>query len=310
MSPDKNKKPAEAKEPRRALGRGLDALLPVAQIAAAAAVRAESPFQTVGIERVHPRRDQPRKRFDPAALDELARSIEEQGLIQPLVVRRGDDDGYEIIAGERRWRASQQAGLREVPVVIKDVDPDEAFELALVENVQRQDLDPLETAQAYRRLMDEHQYTQDQLARRIGKDRSTVANTLRLLQLPDEVQERVVARELTEGHARAILSLKEPGEIAKLARVAAEKGWSVRQTEQFARRRLEGPKPAPADGPKETPAPSAKSANVRDLEKKLEAALGLPVAIRTDGAMRSGTVEIGFDDLDQLDGFLKRVLGE
>ncbi len=307
---DKNKKPVETKEPRRALGRGLDALLPVTQIAAAAAARAESPYQLVGIERVHPRRDQPRKRFDTNALDELARSIEEQGLIQPLVVRRNEGgEGYEIIAGERRWRAAQQAGLREVPVVIKDVDSEDAFELALVENVQRQDLDPVETASAYRRLMDEHKYTQDELARRIGKDRSTIANTLRLLQLPDEVQDRVVSRELSEGHARAILSLKEPGEITKLARMAAEKGWSVRQTEQFARRKLEGPKPAVTDGPKETASP-ASSANVRDLEKKLESALGMPVAIRTDGAMRSGTVEIGFDDLDQLDRFLKRVLGE
>lgn len=310
MSNDKGKKPAETKEPRRALGRGLDALLPVTQIAAAAAARAESPYQMVGIERVHPRRDQPRKRFDEPALEELARSIEEQGLIQPLVVRRSDEEeGYEIIAGERRWRAAQRAGLREVPVVIKDVDPESAFELALVENVQRMDLDPVETATAYRRLMDEHGYTQDVLSRRIGKDRSTIANTLRLLQLPDEVQGRVVARELSEGHARAILSLKDPGEITKLARVAAEKGWSVRQTEQFARRKLEGPKPPATPDPAKEPAP-ASTANVRDLEKKLESALGMPVAIRTDGAMSSGTVEIGFDNLDQLDRFLRRVLGE
>ena len=179
-----------------------------------------------------------------------------------------------------------------------------------MENVQRMDLDPVETASAYRRLMDEHGYTQDVLSRRIGKDRSTIANTLRLLQLPDEVQERVVARELTEGHARAILSLKDPGEITKLARVAAEKGWSVRQTEQFARRKLEGPKaPAAADPAKEK-VPAASSANVRDLEKKLETALGMPVAIRTDGTMSSGTVEIGFDNLDQLDRFLRRALGE
>jgi len=264
----------------------------------------------VGIERIHPRRDQPRKRFDASALDELARSIEEQGLIQPLVVRRSDTgEGYEIIAGERRWRAAQQAGLREVSVVIKDVDPEAAFELALVENVQRMDLDPVETATAYRRLMDEHGYTQDVLSRRIGKDRSTIANTLRLLQLPDEVQERVVARELSEGHARAILSMKDPVEITKLARVAAEKGWSVRQTEQFARRKLEGPKhPAAPEVPKET-APTS-SANVRDLEKKLESALGMPVAIRSDDTMNSGTVEIGFDNLDQLDRFLRRVLGD
>ncbi len=295
----------EVKE-RRALGLGLDALLPAARGVELAAAKADAPYQLVGIERVRARRDQPRRRFDPQALDELARSIAEQGLIQPIVVRRLDDaEGYEIIAGERRWRAAQMAGKREVPVVIKDVDPSEAFELALVENVQREDLDPVETASAYRRLMDDHGYTQDELARRIGKERSTVANTLRLLQLPAEVQDRVVARELSEGHARAVLSLKDAAEMTRVARAAVEKGWSVRQTEQFAKRVLSPPKPAE---PKPVAVPS--SANVRDLEKRLEAALGMHVAIRTDGAMRSGTVEIGFNDLDQLDAFLRRVLGE
>jgi len=299
----------EPKEPRRVLGRGLDALLSVTAVAQQAAVRADSPYQTVAIERIHPCQDQPRKRFEESALQELADSIREQGLIQPLIVRRRDgaDGGYEIIAGERRWRASQRAGLHEVPVVVREASSDAAFELALVENLQRQDLDPVETASAYKRLLDDHGYTQEELAHRVGKDRSTVANTLRLLQLPGDVLTHVVARELSEGHARALLSAHEPKEILRLARSAVEKGWSVRQTEAAARkpRRLEGPTPS-------KPAPetvASKSPNLRDLERRLEAALGLPVAMRTETGGTSGTVEIAFDSLDQLDGFLEKVLG-
>ena len=324
-------KTAKAPEPRRVLGRGLDALLPVAH--GAAIQRAESPFQQVGIERLHPRKDQPRKRFDDEALGELAASLRQQGVIQPLIVRRlpgatpgtapgtahgaahgaahGGETEYEIIAGERRWRAAQRAGLHEVPVVIKDVTTDEAYELALVENLQRQDLDPVETAQAYKRLLDEYGYSQEALAVRVGKNRSTVANTLRLLQLPAEVLDRVVARELSEGHARAILSAEQPEEIRRLARDAVAKQWSVRQTEQAARRKKPAPG-APAPDAAEIPgaAPEArKSPNVRDLEKRLEAALGMSVAIRQDSDARSGTVEIAYNDLDQLDRFLDRVLG-
>ncbi len=301
----------DTKEPRRVLGRGLDALLPVTAVAQQAAARADSPYQTVGIERIHPRADQPRKRFEERALQELADSIREQGLIQPLIVRRreGPEEGYEIIAGERRWRASQRAGLREVPVVVREATPDAAFELALVENLQRQDLDPVETATAYKRLLEDHGYTQEELAARVGKDRSTIANTLRLLQLPGDVLTHVVARELSEGHARALLSAAEPQEIVRLARNAVEKGWSVRQTEAAARkpRRLEGPA-SPAKGPSAADGPSPKSPNLRDLERRLEAALGLPVAIRAEGGT-SGTVEVAFDSLDQLDSFLDKVLG-
>ncbi len=301
----------DTKEPRRVLGRGLDALLPVTAVAQQAAARADSPYQTVGIERIHPRADQPRKRFEERALQELADSIREQGLIQPLIVRRreGPEEGYEIIAGERRWRASQRAGLREVPVVVREATPDAAFELALVENLQRQDLDPVETATAYKRLLEDHGYTQEELAARVGKDRSTIANTLRLLQLPGDVLTHVVARELSEGHARALLSAAEPQEIVRLARHAVEKGWSVRQTEAAARkpRRLEGPA-SPAKAPSAAEGAAAKSPNLRDLERRLEAALGLPVAIRAEGGT-SGTVEIAFDSLDQLDSFLDKVLG-
>lgn len=303
MSTDKNTpKAPPAKEPRRALGRSFNALLPVTAVAQQAAARSEGPYRVVGIERVHPRKDQPRKRFEEGALSELAASIREQGMIQPIIVRRRDDDDFEIIAGERRWRASQRAGLREVPVVVKEVASDEAFELALVENLQRQDLDPVETAHAYQRLIAEHRYTQDQLAGRIGKDRSTIANTLRLLQLPDEVLERVVAREITEGHARAALSAPDRDEVVRIARLAAERGWSVRQTESAARKKKD-PKPATEA------ATEKKSPNVRDLEKRLEAALGLSVVIRAEAGAQSGTVEVGFDSLDQLDAFVDRVLG-
>jgi ParB family chromosome partitioning protein len=299
------KKANDPKEPRRVLGRGLDALLPIAQVAQAAAARAEGPYQVVAIERVHPRKDQPRKRFDEGRLQDLARSIEEQGLIQPLIVRRidGETGQYEIVAGERRWRAAQRAGLREVPVVTRDASSEEAFELALVENLQRQDLDPLETAQAYQRLLREHEWTQDDLAHRIGKDRSTVANTLRLLHAPPELQSLVVEQKLTEGHARALLSAESPAEVVKLAQTAAEKGWSVRQTEAAARRKERPEKPATK------PAEGRKSPNVLDLEKRLSAALGMPVAVRTDATGKAGTVEIAWDDLDQLDGFVERVLG-
>ncbi len=303
---DKKPKAADPKEPRRVLGRGLDALLPIANVAQAAAKRADSPYQVVAIERVYPRKDQPRKRFEEQALEELSKSIAEQGIIQPLVVRRRDDDAtqYEIIAGERRWRAAQRAGLREVPVVVRETTSDEAFELALIENLQRADLDPIETAQAYQKLLKEHGWTQDDLASRIGKDRSTISNTMRLLQLPGEVADLVTTQKLSEGHARALLSAEAPAEVVRLARLAVEKGWSVRQAEAAARR-----KEKPADKPEEKPAPEKKSPNVLDLEKRLAAALGMPVAVRTDASGKAGTVEIAWDDLDQLDRFIDKVLG-
>lgn len=302
---DKKPKAAETKEPRRVLGRGLDALLPITQVAQVAAVRADGPYQVVGIERVHPRKDQPRKRFDEERLRDLARSIEEQGIIQPLVVRRRDDDPtqYEIIAGERRWRASQRAGVKEVPVVVRESTSDEAFELALVENLQRQDLDPVETALAYQKLLADHDWTQDELATRIARDRSTISNTLRLLTLPTEVQTLVAEQRLSEGHARAVLSAQQPTEIVRLARMAVEKGWSVRQMEAAARRKERPEKPAaPA---KET----TRSPNLLDLEKRLSAALGVPVAVRPDASGKRGTVEVAWDDLDQLDRFVEKVLG-
>jgi ParB family transcriptional regulator, chromosome partitioning protein len=304
---DKKTKSPEPKEPRRVLGRGLDALLPIAQVAQAAAKRADSPYQIVAIERVHPRKDQPRKRFEEQALQELSASIAEQGIIQPLVVRRLDDDPtqYEIIAGERRWRASQRAGLREVPVVLRETTADEAFELALVENLQRQDLDAIETAEAYQKLIREHHWTQDALAERIGKDRSTISNTLRLLQLPGEVVSLLTEQKISEGHARALLSAHSPAEVVRLAKLAVDKGWSVRQTEQATRRKEKtSEKPAAEKSKDDAP----RGPNILDLEKRLSGALGMPVAVRPDASNQRGTVEIAWDNLDQLDRLIDKIL--
>jgi ParB family chromosome partitioning protein len=280
-------------------------------VAQQAAARADSPYQTVGIERIHPRPTSPASASTSAPCKSSPTASASRGSSSRSSCGAGRTPRrrYEIIAGERRWRAAQRAGLREVPVVVRETTPDAAFELALVENLQRQDLDPVETATAYKRLLEDHGYTQEELAARIGKDRSTIANTLRLLQLPGDVLTHVVARELSEGHARALLSAAEPQEIVRLARHAVEKGWSVRQTEAAARkpRRLEGPA-SPAKAPSAAEGAAAKSPNLRDLERRLEAALGLPVAIRAEGGT-SGTVEIAFDSLDQLDSFLDKVLG-
>jgi ParB family chromosome partitioning protein len=306
-SVDKSKKAAE---PRRVLGRGLDALLPAAT--ANAAARVEHEFQRVPIERLRPQKGQPRKRFDDGALAELAESIRAQGLIQPIIARKiQGSEALEIVAGERRWRAAQQAGLHEVPVVIKDVTPSTAFELALVENLQRMDLDPIEVSDAYQRLIDEYGYTQESLAARVGKNRATVANTLRLRQLPESIRERVGSGELSEGHARAILSARDEGEMVRLARDAVAKKWSVRETEAAARKAPKSAASTSAEGKAGARAAATpKSANVRDVEKKLSAALGMAVVIRDDASQSSGVVEIAYDSLDQFDRFLARILGE
>ncbi len=298
VDPKSKKRP----EPRRALGRGLDALLPGATASASARVNSE--FQRIGIERIRPQKGQPRKRFDDTSLAELAASIEQQGLIQPIVVRRSGTD-FEIVAGERRWRAAQRAGLHEIPVVIKDVAPAAAFELALVENLQRMDLDPIETAQAYQRLIDEHAYTQDVVAKRVGKNRATVANTLRLLQLPKAVQQRVVDGTLSEGHARAILGARDAQAMSQLAEESVSHRWSVRQTEAAVRRSAKA-KPAVRGA---RPAAGGKSANVTDLERRLSAALGMRATIHEGSQRGRGRVEIAYDNLDQLDRFIDRVLG-
>lgn len=305
---------------RRALGRGLSALLPggaaprataaAAAAAAAASVdpagglhpRARQYFQA-GIEDIHPAPDQPRKRFAEAELEELAQSIRAHGVIQPLIVRPRSEGGFVLIAGERRWRASQRAGLHQVPVVVQDVSPKESFERALVENLQRSDLNPMEEAEAYARLVSEHGYTQEQIAERVGKERSTVANSLRLLKLPPSVREKVEEGTLSMGHARALLALESVPDIEVVSRQVVARGLSVRATEGLIRQRLKGERARTAPV-----APPAKSASVRDVENRLTKSLGAQVNLTEDKNGKGGTIEIRYADLDDLDRLLERLL--
>ena len=296
------------KEPRRALGRGLDALLPVTGQRAPSGSFDKAVFQCP-IERIVPMRGQPRQFFQEQALDELAQSLREVGLLEPLVVRRlpsasgasPTTDRYELIAGERRWRAAQRAGIREVLVVVKDVSEAAAFELAMIENVQREDLNAIELAEALSRLIKEHGYTQERLAERLGKDRTTIANSLRLLRLPPSVRERVVKGELTEGHARALLAVADDAELQKLADKVVRGRLSVRQTEQLAR----ATRTQNGAGDKPT-TPGAKSASVRDLERRLSIALGTKCEVRDAGG--KGEIAVHYASLDALDAVLDKIL--
>ncbi|MGZ3448448.1 MAG: ParB/RepB/Spo0J family partition protein [Polyangiales bacterium] len=295
-------------EKPRALGRGLDALLPVSADRAPPGFGEKSVF-VCPIERIVPMKGQPRQHFDERALEELTQSIREVGLLEPLVVRKmpaiagapaAMGDRYELIAGERRWRASQRAGLKDVMVVVKDVSPAAAFELAMIENVQREDLNPIELAEAFQRLIKEYSYTQEKLAERIGKDRTTIANSLRLLRLPPTVRERVVRGELTEGHARALLQVHDDAELQKLADKVVRGRLSVRQTEQLARQTKDGKEPGG------TAKPEAKSASVRDLERRLSIALGTKCEVRDQGG--KGELAVFYASLDALDAILDKII--
>jgi ParB family chromosome partitioning protein len=285
---------------RRALGRGLDALLPAP---APTPGQADRTAFTSPLEKIVPQKEQPRQHFDPQKLDELAQSIREHGLVEPLVVRRvPGSDKLELVAGERRWRALQRAGLREALVVVKDVSAKQAFELALIENVQREDLNPVELAEAYDRLVREHGYTQDALAHRLGKDRTTIANSLRLLKLPQRVRAKVVGGELTEGHARALLGAGDGPAVEQLAERVIRGGLSVRATEALVRSRVRRRKARARDG-----LDAAKSTSVRDLEQRLTRALGTKVEVRDRGNV--GEIAIPYADLDALDRLLEKLLG-
>jgi ParB family chromosome partitioning protein len=289
---------------RRALGRGLDALLPSAGAKAPAGYGDKSVF-TCAIEKLAPQKGQPRQHFAKDKLEELAASIREHGLLEPIVVRRvPGQDRLEIIAGERRWRASQKAGLREVLVVVKDVTPKAAFELALIENVQREDLNPVELAEALERLTREHGYTQDTLAERLGKDRTTIANSLRLLKLPASVRARVITGELTEGHARALLGAPTPSKIEELAERVVRGRLSVRAAEALVRQ-LKARGSKSVERGKSAP---GRSAAIRDLETRMMRTAGTKVFVRQDPKSdKKGEIAIPYEDLDHLDRILARV---
>ena len=302
---------------RQALGRGLGALIP----GKSSAERRD--YFECPIARIKRTADQPRQHFDDDALRELSESIAVSGLIQPLVVRQDGAD-YRLIAGERRLRAVTLLGLDTVPVVIKDVSPDEAFELALVENIQRQDLNPVEEAEAYQRLMGDRGYTQDQLAARVGKSRSAIANTLRLLNLGADVRARVASGELSGGAARALLSLPSPDAQAQAADAAVDQALTVRQLESVARRvragdeltdavtaEVEGEEPvaARATRPRTARSDWAPTEDERMRRKqradRLGERLGAPTVIRSRGV--GGTIEIRFQDGQALDAILARL---
>ena len=278
------------------LGRGLSALLGEDEDEQVQLDRLRQ-SRALPVEQLTPGPFQPRRRFDQEDLRELAESVREQGVIQPILVRRAPDgDKYQIIAGERRWRAAQLAQLHEVPVLVREFDDQTAMEIAIVENVQRRDLTPLEEAEGYRRLIDEYSHSQDDIARAVGKSRSHVANTLRLLNLPDEVRVLVEDGQLTAGHARALLSAEDP---AALAREVVTRKLNVRDTERLVQRE-KAPPPAP-------PAPKQKDADTRILEQDLADRTGLAVAISHNSTNGSGSVTLRYQDLDQLDLIVERL---
>jgi len=294
---------------RPALGRGLAALIGDAPMKPAPPPMgaARTGLVKAGIEEIHPSPEQPRRAFDEVRLDELAASIRVHGVIQPLVVRARQGGGFFLIAGERRWRAAQRAGLTELPIVIKDATPAQSFELAMIENLQRADLNAIEEAEGYARLHDDFGLTQEQIAEQVGKDRSTIANAMRLLKLPELVRGQVVEGLLSMGHARALLGLEGmPGGVAAMERAAREviaRGLSVRQTEALVKK-LRTPPAAAAP----TPEGDKKSASVKDLELRLTRALGSRVAITDQGG--KGSLQIAYGSLDELDRLIERFLAD
>jgi ParB family chromosome partitioning protein len=294
----------ELNKQQRRLGRGLDALLPGGG-APIAAQNADG-FRAK-IEDLHPNRSQPRTRFDDATLNELAQSIKDMGVLEPILVRKrapAQGGGFEIVAGERRWRAAQRAGLHEVPVFVRELSESKAFEAALVENLQREDLNPLEAARAFQRLMKDHSHTQESLAQLIGKDRSTVANALRLLKLPESVTDLIESKELSEGHGRALLGAGDITTIVRLAREAIAQQWSVRETEKRARvASAAAAVEEPESGSHTKPPEGDKNPNQRDLEDRLSRTIGARVTVADRKG--KGHLQIAFANYDELDRLTK-----
>ncbi|MGV6806366.1 MAG: ParB/RepB/Spo0J family partition protein [bacterium] len=294
---------------RRGLGRGLDALLGSQQEAAkeegvAATEAASEPRESlrqIPIEQLQRGKYQPRRDMHPEALEELATSIRNQGVMQPIVIRPIGQDRYEIIAGERRWRASQQAGLDTIPAVIRDVDDEAAIAMALIENIQREDLNAIEEAQALIRLQKEFNLTQQEVADAVGKSRAAVANLIRLDSLEDDVKRMLEHGDLDMGHGRALLAL-DGVEQAKLARTVAGKGMTVRQTEDLVRKVLQARENAAAEK-KSTPTIDP---DIRHLQEGLSDKVGAPVSIQ-HGASGKGKLVIRYNSLDELDGILAHI---
>ena len=271
---------------RKALGRGLSALLGTPDLET-------EQLKEIDVDRVLPNSHQPRKNFDEAALNELTDSIREHGVVQPIVVRALDDGFFQIIAGERRWRASQRAGLARIPAVIRDAGEHTALELALIENLQREDLNPMEEAQAYERLIADFGMTQEDVARRIGKSRATVANMLRLLRLPAEVQQWLRENRLTTGHAKALLSLSDLNAILDSAKKIIQGKYSVREAEMLVARYANRPSLDDSAGGRGVDDP-----NVKAAIHALEQALGTKITVQESGG--KGKIELHFYSFEEM----------
>ncbi len=284
------------------LGKGLDALIPGSNPLPTGALqsRNDSGVLMIPVKEITPNPRQPRSHFNPTALAELAASIKEHGVIQPLLVSSNETgDGYILIAGERRWQASQLAGLTEVPVIVRQTSDQQKLELALIENIQRADLNALEEAHAYRQLSDEFRLSHEQIAERVGKSRAAVTNTLRLLKLPDTIQQALVDGRISEGHARALLALATHQAMQAALGTVLSQELTVRQTEELVRK-LSGEKPAPA--PKSGPSP-----DVRALEERIRTSLGTKVSLKT-GKKGDGSLTVYFYSEEELTALLNRLV--
>ena len=279
---------------RSGLGRGLDALIP--------SVEGKTNLQgvvEVSIAKIKPNPRQPRTQFNPGELDELAASIREHGIIQPLIVSKsGEEDQYTLIAGERRLQAAKQAGLSAVPVIFREANEQQYLELALIENLQRTDLNPLEAAEAYRQLAEEFGLSHEVIAERVGKSRTAVTNTLRLLKLPVDIQQAVLEKNITEGHARALLALPTPQAQSAVLQVIIEKSLNVRQTEELVRK-YTGQKSSPIEKPTASP-------EVKAIEDRLRSHLGTKV--RLNHGKRGGSITITYYSDEELDTIINRIL--
>lgn len=271
---------------KKVLGKGIHALIPEG-------VDDRGNFFFVGIEKLHPNKSQPRKSISQEKLRSLAASIKEKGILQPLLVRPVEN-GYEIVAGERRWRAAQEVGLMEVPVVVQEFGEQESLEAALIENLQREDLNPIEEALAYVELMKQWKLTQETLAVRLGRNRSTIANTVRLLRLAPKVQRLVSRSEISAGHARALLAIEDFKAQEVLSDEIIRKGLSVRDVERRVKSMQAKPHKKQEDNP-----------YIQDIQDRLERALGTKVKVSLQG--RKGAIKISFFNLDELDGLIKRI---
>lgn len=310
MSTEAGEKAKVTKRPH-GLGRGLSALLgdvqreePVAEAGTPAAPNGKA-VQNIEVALIHPHPEQPRRHFDEGALQELAESIAKRGVIQPIIVRP-DGAGFQIVAGERRWRAAQRAQLHRIPALVRDFDEQETLEIALVENIQREDLNPIEEAEAYRKLIAEFHHSQEALGRIVGKSRSHIANLMRLLELPKSVQQAVMTKGISMGHARALIGVPD---CEQLAQQVQHKGLSVRETEALVRRARKGEDAAPASRQSAVGA-GEKDPDIAALEQHLADILGLKVEIAHEGSATGGALSLRYANLDQLDMLCQRLSGE